>query len=245
MPKWMSVLEAAEALDVRDRQIRNLIAKEELEAERVGGSWVVSAASVEARRRRRAAPGRPPSPASAWRVLAHVDGVLRTDAPVPAEASDARVRYRLRNVLRSLPDAGEWGPWLRNRAEAHRVWFHPAAVRRIAGDARARRSDPSSDLGLDVADLAPVYVDEREFRAFIDQHHGQLVTGAERVEDEVVVMAVPELPADIDWREHTYAATLVDLCGHPDARVRDAARGHLQHAAAILAATPRSAQQAR
>ena len=77
MAAWMSVADAAAALDVDPRQVRNLIDAGALDAQRVGRAWAVDAASVRARSARPVAPGRPLSPGRAWQVLTVVDAALR------------------------------------------------------------------------------------------------------------------------------------------------------------------------
>ena len=237
MHPWLSVLEAADELDVQDRQVRNLLAHGSLEGRRVGRAWLVSAASVNSLKQQRPSAGRPLAAGSAWKLLLHLDQALSpASEPVPPPA-DRRDRYRLKKLLRSLPDADDLSPKLRCRAAANRMWFHPAAVERIAADPRVQHCDPSSELGVDVSDIVPWYVAESDFDAVVADHHGRHVDDPQPVDGEHRVMSVPDVDDDVNWRDHLIAASILDLASHPDARVRSAAKDRLRHAVEVAAAS--------
>lgn len=233
MPGWMSVTDAAAVLGVQQRQVRNLIEQSELDAERVGHVWLVSSASVEARRLLGIEAGRPLSAGSAWRMLARIDAALHGDLSSIEEPADRRARYRLRQLQNSSPPVEQWSSWLRRRAEHRRVWFHLGAMKRIASDRRAVRPDLSTQLGLDVSDLGHRYVDAAQFDAFVERHRGEVMR--EPNSGAVDVVVVPTLADDINWHSYVEAAVLVDLSAHPDARVRHASVQLLGAAAAGLA----------
>ena len=121
MAAWMSVADAAAALDVDPRQVRNLIDAGALDAQRVGRAWAVDAASVRARSARPVAPGRPLSPGRAWQVLTVVDAGLRPNLGEPEDVLDRRVRHELRRLLSGRTALDSWAQWLRNRADGRRL----------------------------------------------------------------------------------------------------------------------------
>jgi excisionase family DNA binding protein len=235
MADWMSVAEAADALGVHERQVRNLIADSQLEAQRLGRAWLVSPASVGARRRQPTVGGRPLSAPLAWYVLAHLDAAVGDALAAAREPADRRVRHRVRQLLKAPPAPEVWGSWLRRRAEPHAVWFHPGSEARLTVDGRIARADLSSELGVPVADLCRRYVAARDFSAVVADHHGRLAEG-ESVPGASVMMVVPGLPDDIDWTGHLDASSLVDLAGDADARVRHGALRVLSDAMPALAA---------
>lgn len=230
MPSWMSVAEAAEVLGVNGRQVRNLAAHSQLDARRLGRSWLVSADSVDIYRRERREAGRPLSAEFAWWLLAGVDAALSREPALDVAPSDRRERHRLRKLQLSMPAPERWSSWMRRRAVRRHVWFHPGAKVRIESDKRVVRPDLSAELGLAAFDLAHPYVDASDFEAFVADHRGQVVEGSE-AGDAAEVMVVPELPEELDWRSHVGASALVDLSVHADARVRHAACGRLHIAA--------------
>lgn len=233
MSELISVAEAAAELGVHPRQVRNLIAHGQLAAQRVGHLWLIPSDAVDARRRSEALPGRPLSAQSAWWILARIDAALDGEPPSSYSPADRRARHRLREQQLAHPTVPAWGSWLRRRGEPKRVWFHPGASKRIAADRRVARHDFGDQLGLDLSGVGRLYVGERDFSAIVDAHHGRQVSGAV-VGGEVLMMVVPELLEELDWRSHVRAAALVDLLDDPDARVQHAAQEALGGVAAAL-----------
>lgn len=234
MEDWLSVTEAAERLGVSDRQVRNLLECSQLDAQRIGRTWAVSAESVRARAQEEVSLGRPLSAATAWRLLARVDAALRGELATVVEHGDRRVRHRLRRLQAALPPVELWDQWMRRRADLSRVRFHPGVVPRVLADRRVVRADPSHTLGVRVSDLVPVYVDQADSAGLLSKYRGQPVELGDA--SAVNVMSVPELPDGIDWRSQVEVASLLDLAGHPYPRVRHAARARLQTASAALRA---------
>lgn len=72
----LSVSEAAKELRVSARRIRQLIEEQEIEARRIGNSWVVPLSEVHRRRRRSPSAGRPFEQENAWRMAALADVVV-------------------------------------------------------------------------------------------------------------------------------------------------------------------------
>jgi len=225
----MSVADAAAALDVNPRQVRNLIDAGALDAQRVGRAWVVDAASVRARSARPVAPGRPLSPGRAWQVLAVVDAGLRPNLGVPEDVLDRRVRHELRRLLSGRTELESWAQWLRNRAEHRRVWFHPAAA-----DPRVVHVDLGALLDVRAADLTRFYVADADVAGVVADHRGRVLGPGDDSADTLDLMVVPANATS--WRAHVPAAAIVDLTSHPDARVRQAALDRL--GAALDAALP-------
>lgn len=228
----MAVSDAAAVLGVQPRQIRSLVAHSQLHAERVGHVWLVSAASVEARRRLNVDVGRPLSAGMVWRLLGRVSGALRDDLGAAEEPTDRRERYRLRQLQVSPPEVSQWSSWLRRRGEHRRVWFHPGTIARVTSDPQLKRADLSTQLGLDVADISPLYMEAAHFGAFVEQHRGQIIHEPDI--GAVNAMVVPALADGIDWRGSVAAAALVDFSDHADARVRHAALELLRAVSDVL-----------
>jgi len=229
----MSVAEAAEALGVQGRQVRNLIAHAHLDAEHLGRAWMVSSASVDEYLRLNVATGRPLAAETSWWFLAAVSAALHEDRRPVEQPADRRDRYRLRKLEATSPAVEQWSAWLRRRSTGRHVWFHPGATERIRSDERVTRVDLSSDLGLAVGDLSTLYVAEVHFDAFVAAHHGRSSDGL-GIADAKQVMVVPAISGSIDWHLHVAASTLVDLSSSPDSRVRHAALARLTEADAVL-----------
>ena len=234
MAAWMSVADAAAALDVDPRQVRNLIDAGALDAQRVGRAWAVDAASVRARSARPVAPGRPLSPGRAWQVLTVVDAGLRPNLGEPEDVLDRRVRHELRRLLSGRTALDSWAQWLRNRAEHRRVWFHPAAASRVAEDPRVVHVDLGALLDVRAADLTRFYVADADVAGVVADHRGRVLGPGDDSADTLDLMVVPANATS--WRAHVPAAAIVDLTSHPDARVRQAALDRLS--AALDAALP-------
>jgi excisionase family DNA binding protein len=226
--EWMSVREAAEELNVDARQVRNLIADEVLEARRIGRAWLVEAGSVRARAARQVPPGRPPSPVRAWQLLGVLSHALRPEASGDAEIEERWVRYQLANLLAHAPGPQGWDTWLRNRAKARRVWFHPAARARLVEDPRVARSPLSDLLGLWVEGSDRFYVSADHVDAVIADHDGRELEPGDDAPDALPLMVVPGEVRG--WREHVAAAGVVDLVENRDARLQHAARDRLRRA---------------
>lgn len=120
-----SVEDAAHELDVSPRRIRKMIQDGRLDAERVGGRWVIDRSCLAAPEVRERRPGRPWSSRSAWAVLALAS---EEEADLPAS-----VRWHARRRLEesSLVDLV---PHLRARAEKHQYFGHPSVLDDLAED---------------------------------------------------------------------------------------------------------------
>ncbi len=103
--EYLSLDEAARALDVTRRRAQALVEKGQLRAQRVGGRWIVEAADVYQRRRMVAKRGRPLKATTAWSLLEHAS------LPHEVNGQDAFRRHVL------------------TRAEHRAAYIHPFAHR--------------------------------------------------------------------------------------------------------------------
>lgn len=125
----LSVHEAAEALNVDDSRIRQLLRDGRLRGQRVGGRWLVDGTAVRDRRDRGSHPGRPLSTRNAWGLLA----VLAGDSPTGlSDAEKSRVVARLRNMAAHeyLP-AARLRQLLESRAKTCRYRVHSGLLEAV------------------------------------------------------------------------------------------------------------------
>ncbi len=122
--EYLSLDEAAQALDVTRRRAQALVEKGQLRAHRVGGRWLVEAGDVYQRRRMVARRGRPLNASTAWNQLEH--------ATLPRDDNEQDAFRRL--VL--------------TRAEYRDAYIHPSLV------ADVRRNERHVLGGRDAADAA-------------------------------------------------------------------------------------------
>lgn len=136
--------QAADALGVTDRRVRQLIANGQLRARRVGSQWLVDGASLPSAPRR----GRPFSSRNAGRFLVSPD-LPRSHA--------GRWRERRERLMNDPDRASLLASWAASRAE--RLLFttrEPAGVLEDAAVVRSGVSDARS--GISAADVAEGYV---------------------------------------------------------------------------------------
>jgi excisionase family DNA binding protein len=126
--EFLSLDEAAQALNVTRRRAQALVEKGQLRAHRVGGRWIVDAADIHQRRRTVARRGRPLIASTAWNQLEH--------ATLPRSNSEQDA-FR-RRVL--------------TRAEHHNTYIHPSLI------ADVRTNERHTLGGRDAADAAGVPV---------------------------------------------------------------------------------------
>lgn len=115
--------EAARRLQVKPGRVRAMVRDGVLEAQKVGGRWLIDSRSVERRSAQPVSEGRPYEPANAWALI---DLWHNGDA----EWVSMSQRSRLRRQLREQGIRGLY-PALRGRAELWRLRGHPAAVERL------------------------------------------------------------------------------------------------------------------
>jgi excisionase family DNA binding protein len=179
MSEWISISDAAKALDLSTARVRLLAASGALPAEKIGGRWLLDRAGVEGRRRRGAAGGRPFTPHNSWELL-------RLSSS--GESADSRLR-------RALAVDGLVGlaPRLRNRASVSRYVGHPGEIGHVLSDDRFVVSGISAAgaVGLDLAagKAADGYVRASDADDFLEEHVLSLA-GSDGA--SVIVRAVPD-----------------------------------------------------
>jgi len=165
----VTIAEAALRLAVSQSMVRQLVARGELPAERLGRRWLVRETDVERRRAIGARDGRRLTSARAW-------GLLYLAVDMPAPWLSPQVRWRLRRLL---ADRGLGGlhSKLGERGKRQELRAHPSQI-------AALRREPSlmltgataaSDLrlGLVGVDTIDAYLDPSAFEDIIRRYHLQ------------------------------------------------------------------------
>lgn len=224
MADLISISDAAKALGLSSARVRLLAASGDLEAEKIGGRWLVERGVVERRSGRGSAGGRPFAPPNAWAVLGLASGDEALDV-------DPRARSRLRRIL-SLEDLAALAPRLARRAEVARYAGHPGEIGHLLKNPHLVRSGVSAarDVGLDrmagreadgyvrasiVSDLvdrhalAPAKPGEGNvtLRAVPDDAWGNLLDGAQHAPEAAIAL---DLVEDVDPRSKAAGKELLD-----------------------------------
>jgi excisionase family DNA binding protein len=139
MAAFLSVSDAADALNLSSARVRLLAANGDIPAEKIGGRWLVEKVGVERRRRRGSSGGRPFIPRNAWAILCLASGE-------DVDAIAAAARSRLRRTL-SLEGLGALSLRLEQRADVARYRAHPGEI------AHLRESDKLIPSGVSAARL--------------------------------------------------------------------------------------------
>jgi excisionase family DNA binding protein len=173
----VSVREAADALGVSDRRVRQLIASGRIRARRVGSQWLVDGASLPGAPRR----SRPLSPTEAWLLLA------TEQAPRGRPGRWSERRDRLRDDPSPASLLASWAAARGDRLlfstrEPQGVLVDPAVV-------RSGISDPRS--GIAAANLAEGYVRRDDLDAVRRRHLLRPAAGR----PDVILHVVAALPA--------------------------------------------------
>jgi len=187
----VSVVEAAEYLDLSPRRVRRMLADELLAGRQIGREWAVERRSLESLRRHRGPVGRPWRAASAWAVLAIADGNGSDLSPV--DRSRARHRLAEQGLSGLVPRLGA-------RAEMRRFYGHPSVLGPLAAEPDVVRSGASAaaDQGADIvaSGFLEAYVPKARIASLIN--HYALDPDAERpnvilrVVDDAVWPFAPE-----------------------------------------------------
>jgi hypothetical protein len=149
MINGVPVLEAAEDLGLSEQRVRSLISSGLLEAEKVGGRWIVSLESLHRRKDRKAQRGRPLSSENAWGYLFLLSG---EDPPWLSPWSRSRLQQRLPEDLPHLQA-------LERRARSTRYYGHPGILSRLYEDDRLVRSGVSAARSSRIGAVAPGVVE--------------------------------------------------------------------------------------
>jgi len=163
----LSSEEAARRLQVAPVRVRAMIRDGVLEAQKVGGRWLIGARSVERRRAQPVSEGRPYEPANAWALI---DLWHDGDAKWVGKSQRSRLRRRIREQsIRGLY------PALRGRAEPWRMRGHPAAIERLRENEAVRLGGVSaaSAYKADIAapDELEAYAKAEDASRLVDRFH--------------------------------------------------------------------------
>jgi excisionase family DNA binding protein len=158
----ISAVDAAERLGLDVVTVRRRAARGEIDARKVGNSWLFSDGDVAAQARQPHRRGRRLSPRSAWAVLDVLSG-----APLDGLSRSEQTRARVRAA-----DAASLSPAdLGERALTLRLRGPKGARQRVAHDARVVRGGVSASheagLGLVAPDLVEGYIRAEEVDAVI------------------------------------------------------------------------------
>jgi excisionase family DNA binding protein len=123
-------------LGVNPGRVRQLVVAGRLDAEKVGGRWLIPESAVQARQADERPAGRPLSPRAAWGLLEVAAG-----RPAPWLSPSEQRRARQRASGWSL---AHWAAACERRAEIHRFYAHTSVLRRLGGDERVVRSGASA-----------------------------------------------------------------------------------------------------
>jgi len=213
MVELLPVIDAANQLGVRPSRVRALIASGALDAEKLGGVWLVDSASVAGRRREKALAGRPIAPRNAWALLLEASG-----NEIPLEFG-APARWRIDQALKIYGLDGLRSR-LARRAQLSSHWALPGELRGlrerddvVLGGASAAAS---YDLGIVGSDAVDIYIRDGIADRIRREHALQPISSAD---SNVILRLVP----DDAWllegcRVAPLAAVALDLWAYPDPR---------------------------
>lgn len=209
----LDVSQAAIELGVNASRVRALITSGALDAEKLGGRWLVDRYSVERRRREASSAGRPLTPRNAWALLLAASG-----EDLPGEL-DAVARWRIRHALGLNGVGGQRGRLVR-RAQPHRYWALPSELRVLRDRPQVALSGSSAagayDLGLVAPDTVDAYVPGRLI-SVLERDHA--LEPASPAESNLVLRAVEDDAWLLDGRRVApLAAVALDLASYPDPR---------------------------
>lgn len=213
MSSLLAVSDVARELGVHESRVRALIAAGELDAEKIGGRWLVDPAAVARRKRQPYGPGRPLSARNAWALLLGASG-----EPLPA-GLDPVASWRIRQ---SLAHHGLLG--LGNRLDRR---GRPQHLRALRGELRALRAGEhiivsgssaagAHHLELLAPDALDAYLPASKLADVIAEH---ALDPAPSAEANVILRAVPDDAWLLAGRDAApLAAVALDLAAYPDPR---------------------------
>ena len=218
----VSVVDAAEYLEVSPRRVRRMLADGRLAGRQIGREWAIERRALENLRRHRGPVGRPWRASSAWAVLAIANGDGSDLSPV--DRSRARRRFAEHGLVGLVARLGA-------RAEMRRFYGHPSVLAPLAAEPDVVRSGVSAaaNHGADIvaSDFLEAYVPAARIAVLISQYG--LDPDAERpnvvlrVVDEAVWPFAPEM----DMAPQSVVA--VDLLEADDERSRRAGAELARH----------------
>jgi excisionase family DNA binding protein len=213
MPAHVDVEEAARHLGVAPSRVRALIAGGGLQAEKLGGRWLVEWDSVLARERSQAAAGRPLTARNAWAL------VLLASENEPPRGLDQHARWRIRQTL-NRENLIDLRSRLERRARVHQLWALPGELRRLRDVDELVLSGSSAAGQLKLELLAPDTVDAYVPAGRMDEVASQYdLEPVAANEANVILRAVPDDAWLLEDRQVApRAAVGLDLASYPDSR---------------------------
>jgi excisionase family DNA binding protein len=213
MARFLAVSDAAHELGVNESRVRALIGAGELDAEKIGGRWLIESAAVARRKREQSRPGRPLSPRNAWAVLRVASGES------PPDDLDGVSRWRLGQSLDHL-GLGGMRARLNGRGRPHHFRALSGELHALHANEHLMLSGSSAagahHLDLLAPDAIDAYVPVSALDDLVEDH---ALDAASPVDANVVLRAVP----DDAWpsparRAAPLAAVALDLASYPDPR---------------------------
>ena len=213
MSRLLAVSDAAHELGVHESRVRALIDTGELDAEKVGGRWLVDAAAVSRRKREQPSPGRPLSPRNAWALL------LVASGEPPGEQLDSVSRWRLRQSL-AHQDIGAMRAKLKARGRPRYFRALPGELRALhaSNDLMLTGSSATGryELGLLSPDAIDAYVPAHALANLIAEH---ALGASSSIDANVTLRAVPDDAWPSPARRYAPpAAVALDLVDYFDSR---------------------------
>jgi excisionase family DNA binding protein len=186
MADLVDVSSAARELGVNASRVRALISAGVLDAEKIGGRWLIDRASLVERGRESQSAGRPLAPRNVWAFLLAASGEA-----LPSDIS-GMTRWRLRQGLARHGLLG-LRPRLGRRADVRRFWALPGELRMLRNEKDCALSGSSAagayDLELVGPDTIDAYVPEQRVADLIDEH---ALDAASPASANVILRAVPD-----------------------------------------------------
>lgn len=222
-PQFLSVPDAALALEVNPSRVRALLASGQLEGLKVGGRWLVPWAGIWERQDSPRERGRSLAPANAWAVLALASGKQ------PGWISQEEQR----RLARLIEVRGFDGlvPRLRKRADVRPFYGHPGVLRELADSPdlvkAAANAARHHHLRLVAGEEVDAYVSESRLRALAKRM--ALEPQAEGANVRLRVVPAGLWPFDDEFAPK--AAVAVDLAELPDARAKQIGRSAVREVA--------------
>jgi excisionase family DNA binding protein len=247
----LSVHEAADVLGVSMQRVRQLIHDGQLAARRSSAGWLIPSDAVS-ERSKDFRKGRPPSPQTAWSVIALLAAASELalepegdhSASVNRLVPDRRARHRILRMLAGMPDPAiddmAWRRLLSSRGHECRLWAHPGVLDRLAADPKVSVGGSDAELaehdGLTRrADRLEVYVREADADEVVRRYRMR-EDRAGQVCLKIVPSSVPSGLAPMGGHPVPAPAAAADLLEEEDPRARHASIIHLQSSLSALKA---------
>ena len=163
----IAVSQAADRLDLHPSRVRAMIAQGQLEAQKLGGRWLIDRRSVESRRSQPGVDGRPFNAANAWALLCLSEG----------KEPDWVSKWELSRLRRRLREVGieKLAPRLWKRASKKQLRAHPSLLPRLRKDSRLFSSGVSAaaehEIDIVAANELEAYVADEDFEDVVEDNY--------------------------------------------------------------------------